>query len=85
MYVLCTLAVLTLHSLLRKRLNSELDGTAEAAEKEERLEDGGISKGRRRRAGAVMAEERQGGMENVSTSGRRVQVKGLSQITDATS
>ncbi|MEQ2167747.1 hypothetical protein GOODEAATRI_007203 [Goodea atripinnis] len=73
MYVLCTLAVLALHSLLRKRLNSELDGTAEAAGKEEHLEDGGISKGRRRRGGAVMAEERRCGIENVSTSGRRVQ------------
>ncbi|XP_047218641.1 kinesin-like protein KIFC3 isoform X5 [Girardinichthys multiradiatus] len=73
MYVLCTLAVLTLHSLLRKRLNSELDGTAEAAGKEEHLEDGGISKCRRRQGGAVMAEERRCGIENVSTSGRRVQ------------
>ncbi|XP_038160412.1 kinesin-like protein KIFC3 isoform X4 [Cyprinodon tularosa] len=35
MYVLCTLAVLTLHSLLRKRVTGEPNGTAEAAGKED--------------------------------------------------
>ncbi|KAM4744841.1 kinesin-like protein KIFC3 isoform 2-T2 [Anableps anableps] len=61
MFVLCTLAVLTLHSLLRKRISGEPDGTAA----EERREDGGVPEERGEQGGAVTGK--------LSSSRRRVQ------------
>ncbi|XP_032417558.1 kinesin-like protein KIFC3 isoform X2 [Xiphophorus hellerii] len=67
MYVLCTLAVLMFHSLLRKRVGTGLDRTSEAAGTEKKvlevLEDGVGLAGR----------GRTGGTETLSSNRRRVQ------------
>lgn len=69
MYVLCILAVLTFHSLLRKRVGTRPDRTSEAAGMEkmvlEVLEVGVGSAGRRRVRGT----------ETLSSNRRRVQVR----------
>lgn len=66
MYVLCTLAVLTFHSLLRKWVSTGPDRTSQAAGTEKKVLEDGVG---------LAGRGRTGGTEMLSSNRRRVQVR----------
>lgn len=86
MYVLCTLAVLTLHNLIKNRNKPEQSRSTEAAGREGRLKDGsagdgcwGVSGTRDRVDGSMIrraeGKRRRGAIHNLPNSRKQVQVR----------
>lgn len=84
MYVLCTLAVLTLHNLIKNRNKPEQSQSTEAAGQEGRRKDGGAgcwgTSGPRDRVDGSMnrraeGRRRRGGIRNLPNGRRHVQVR----------
>lgn len=80
MYVLCTLAVLTLHSLFKSRNKREQSRPSEAVGREAHLKNGGTSEGRwgasstRHRVDGS-GKRRRGGVRSLANSRKQVQVR----------